>query len=100
MVPFCVKYKGCAAGMMVTASHNPKADNGYKMYGSNGAQLCEPHDVAIAELILKNLQPWTDYAEAVKSIRQSQLCVDNLEEIKTAYFKEMAGSLRPHALVG
>ena len=40
MVPFCVKYKGCAAGMMVTASHNPKADNGYKMYGANGAQVC------------------------------------------------------------
>eukprot|EP00961_Rhodomonas_salina_P184662 2493141-Rhodomonas_salina.2 len=44
MVPFGVKFKGCAAGMMVTASHNPKDDNGYKMYGSNGAQLCEPHD--------------------------------------------------------
>jgi phosphomannomutase len=93
MVPFCVKYKGCAAGMMVTASHNPKADNGYKMYGANGAQLCEPHDVAIADLILENLAPWTDYAKASAEVRSSSLCVDCLEEIKTAYFKEMVNTL-------
>jgi len=96
MVPFCVKYKGCAAGMMVTASHNPKADNGYKMYGANGAQLCEPHDVAIAELILENLQPWADYGKAAESVRASPLCVDNLAEMKEAYFKEMADTLCFH----
>ena len=72
MVPFCVKAKGCAAGMMVTASHNPKADNGYKMYGANGAQLCEPHDTAIAELILENLKPWTDYAAASAAVRTAE----------------------------
>ncbi|MGB1605368.1 MAG: hypothetical protein ACPIOQ_72220, partial [Promethearchaeia archaeon] len=72
MVPFCVKAKGCAAGMMVTASHNPKADNGYKMYGANGAQLCEPHDTAIAELILENLEPWTDYAAASAAVRTAE----------------------------
>lgn len=96
LVPFCVKYKGCAAGMMVTASHNPKADNGYKMYGANGAQLCEPHDVAIAELILENLEPWTDYAKASCAVRSSPLCIDNLEEMKAAYFKEMAETLCYH----
>lgn len=38
MVPFAVKQLHAAAGIMVTASHNPKHDNGYKVYGSNACQ--------------------------------------------------------------
>lgn len=38
-VPFTVLQYGAAAGVMVTASHNPKEDNGYKVYWENGAQV-------------------------------------------------------------
>lgn len=43
---------------MVTASHNPMQDNGYKLYWGNGAQIISPHDVNIARYILENLEPW------------------------------------------
>ena len=47
MLSFAVRHLGCAGGIMVTASHNPKEYNGYKVYGSDGCQI----DEAIAEQI-------------------------------------------------
>lgn len=38
-IPFGIKLLKAAAGVMVTASHNPKDDNGYKVYWSNSAQV-------------------------------------------------------------
>ncbi len=43
-VSFGIRTLGCAAGVMITASHNPKEYNGYKVYGSDGGQL--PPDAA------------------------------------------------------
>ncbi|PNS21690.1 hypothetical protein CAC42_1544 [Sphaceloma murrayae] len=50
LVPFVVG-KGAAAGVMVTASHNPKDDNGYKVYWGNGCQIVPPVDAGIREAI-------------------------------------------------
>lgn len=49
---FLVRYKGCACGIMVTASHNPPSDNAVKVYWSNGAQVTPPHDKTIVERVM------------------------------------------------
>ena len=52
-IAYAVRYFGAAAGIMVTASHNPPEYNGYKVYWGNGAQIVPPHDKGIAEEIDK-----------------------------------------------
>jgi phosphomannomutase len=51
LVGFLVKRLGCAAGVVVTASHNPAEYNGYKVYWENGAQIVPPVDARIAAAI-------------------------------------------------
>jgi len=41
---FAVRHLQCNAGIMITASHNPKEYNGYKVYWNDGGQLVPPHD--------------------------------------------------------
>ena len=57
LVPFSVNFLRASAGIMITASHNPAMDNGYKVYGSNGCQIVSPVDKAIAASISANLDP-------------------------------------------
>jgi phosphoglucomutase/phosphomannomutase len=49
---FAVRHFGCACGIMVTASHNPPADNAVKVYWSTGAQVLPPHDGAIIQRVM------------------------------------------------
>lgn len=46
---FAVRHLGAQGGIVVTASHNPKEYNGYKVYWNDGAQVLPPHDVGIIE---------------------------------------------------
>ena len=70
-VSFAVREYGCIAGVNVTASHNPKEYNGYKVYWQDGAQLPPHHADAIAkkmeELDLFDSIVRMDYDEAVKA---------------------------------
>lgn len=71
---------------MVTASHNPKQDNGFKLYWGNGSQIIPPHDSGIAAAIAANLQPWQTYAYDKATVRTHPLSVDVKDEVSAAYY--------------
>ena len=66
---YAVRKLGCAAGVMVTASHNPAEYNGYKVYWSDGGQITSPHDTGIISEVrsVTNIINLADKKEALKS---------------------------------
>ena len=50
---FAVRELGCIAGIVITASHNPREYNGYKVYWEDGAQVTPPHDTSIMDEVGK-----------------------------------------------
>lgn len=50
---YTIRQLGCQAGVMLTASHNPKEYSGYKAYWSDGGQLIAPHDKNVVQEVLK-----------------------------------------------
>ena len=54
---YAVRHLGCAAGINITASHNPPEYNGYKVYWEDGAQITPPHDKGIMD----EVKAVTDY---------------------------------------
>jgi phosphoglucomutase len=94
VLSFAVRYLHCQSGVMVTASHNPKEYNGYKVYWNDGGQLVPPHDKnVIAEVNkIKSLHDtkWERNPDKVHIIDSS------LDE---AYLKLVHGlSLHPEAI--
>lgn len=65
---FAVRELRCQAGIMITASHNPKEYNGYKVYRKDGGQLVEPQASGIIEEVNK-----TDEFEDVKIVTQEEV---------------------------
>ncbi len=51
LLSFAVRHLSCDAGIMITASHNPPSDNGFKCYGPTGGQVIPPDDQGIIECV-------------------------------------------------
>jgi len=81
LLAFAVRHLGAAAGVMITASHNPAADNGYKLYLSDGAQVIPPADAEIEKRIA-DLGPLTQIPVAPAS---SPLITRHGDEVAQAY---------------
>jgi phosphomannomutase len=81
LLAFAVRHLGAAAGVMITASHNPAADNGYKLYSGDGAQIIPPADAEIESAI--------DTAGPLAAVRlappDSPLIAQAGDEVATAY---------------
>ena len=65
---FGVKTLGCQMGVMVTASHNPEADNGLKLFSSAGAKLSIEEESRIEDLLRSNRQVQSDSVD-IKSVK-------------------------------
>lgn len=65
---FALRELGCAAGIVISASHNPPADNGFKAYWNDGAQLVPPHDQGVLDAAVKatEIKALGDYDAAVQ----------------------------------
>jgi phosphomannomutase len=88
LVPYCVKALDAVAGIMITASHNPPEDNGYKLYASDGAQIIPPDD----EIVERYAQRAGEVALASRSA-SGHRSVPN--EVLEAYRSHMVARFGP-----
>ena len=91
VLAFSVRHLKADAGIMVTASHNPRQDNGYKVYWADGAQINTPIDAEISAH-LDALSPGVDMAN-----QNHALIVRDSGALSAAYVVYAAGGVAAHA---
>ena len=84
LLSFAVRQLGCEAGIVITASHNPKEYNGYKAYWNDGAQVLPPHDKGIITEVRK-----VERIDDVKFEANSALIHSIDESVEEAYYKNL-----------
>lgn len=90
LLSFAVRELGCGGGVMVTASHNPPAYNGYKVYGSDGGQVLE----ADALQIISEMEGCGDLFSiprlSTEDMQVANLVHDIGVQIETAYYQQIS----------
>lgn len=91
---FAIRHKKCHGGVVVTASHNPKKYNGYKVYWNDGGQIVPPHDKNIITEVKK-----IESIDQVKLSGNPDLIEYMGDEIDKAYVKQLKDlSLSPEII--
>ena len=85
MLSYAVRYLGTIAGIMMTASHNPKEYNGYKVYGADGAQM-SPEDT---EKVVSYINQITDYL-SVSADENSPFIMPVPKQLDEDYIAELS----------
>ena len=78
---FAVRHLGCVAGIVITASHNPPEYNGYKVYWTDGGQVCPD----IAKEIITEVNKIEDYSKIPTTDSNNKLIVTLDETVDTAF---------------
>ena len=84
MLSYAVRYLGTIAGIMITASHNPKEYNGYKVYGEDGAQMSPE----ATKIVVGFIEKITDYL-SVTGVEESPLIVPVPKEVDDTYIEAL-----------
>lgn len=88
VLSFAIRHLQCKAGVMITASHNPKEYNGYKAYWTDGGQLVPPHD--------QNVITYVKKINALKKVKweRNPLFFHAIDkEVDEAYFQKLTGTI-------
>lgn len=91
VLAYAVRHLGAAAGVMITASHNPATDNGYKLYLGDGAQIVPPIDAEI-EALVASVGPITRIPVAALP---SRLVQRHGDEVRDAYLRAVLSAVPP-----
>lgn len=84
LLSFAIRYLRCQGGVVITASHNPKEYNGYKVYWSDGAQVVPPHD----KNIIREVNAIRDFSQ-VKFDANDEFIRPIGSEVEDAYYEEV-----------
>ncbi|MEI5988748.1 phosphoglucomutase/phosphomannomutase [Enterococcus termitis] len=86
---FAVRYLNAFSGIMITASHNPAAYNGYKVYGADGGQMPPADADALTKYVREVENPLKVDVLTDEQAKQNDLITIIGEEVDTAYLKEV-----------
>ena len=84
LLSFAIRHLKCQGGVVITASHNPKEYNGYKVYWSDGAQVVPPHD----KNIIREVNDILDFSQ-VKFDAKAEYIQPIGSEVEDAYYEEV-----------